>query len=812
MNDLKFALRQLRKSPAFTAIAIITLALGIGLNTTIFSLINDLFLRGLPFKEPSRVVHLDNSDKARDLADVGISAPRYQLYRDGQTIFDGFAAENFFAFTLTGLGDPVQIFGGRLTSNYFDVLGVRPILGRNFLPQEEESADVALVTKNFWQERLGGDPNVIGRSITLDGTPHTIVGVLPNMPAAWFGANTTAWVGANPIAEVWTTKPFQIPGFSYEQLMRGSFFLRVVGRLKPGMTVQQARVALPSLEQSYRAQYPNNIDSAFVTTLRTLPEDVTRNFRAGFATLFAAVSFVLLIACSNVANLLLIRFSGRRREIALRIAIGASRTSVVRLFVFESLLVSVIAGAVGAFVAWHLVSLVPRIASNFLPLEANHLTSLSVPVLVFAVGLSILTGLLMGIYPAVQGSHADLVDGLKEGGRGTSGSVRQQRFRKILVGAQVALSVTLLAGAALLITSFIRLSQQNIGFRSQNLWTGAVTLPTLQYPDPPSRQRFVEQTLHELRSVPGLESATISGDIPLVGFSRYLYARSDRDVSPVEKRAIAPGHDITPGYFKTWGVPLLAGREFSEHDTGDGQKVCLISQAGAKKIYPGENPIGKSLLLAGEPWEIIGIVGDVRSVRVAEAPGMELYRPWAQHNFPFVNIAVRSDLKVDAVTKLVQSALAKVNPGLAIAVPQTMDAVVAQALGQARLMMWLLGIFAGVALLLASIGIYGAVAYAVEQRTGEIGVRMALGAQTRDVLRLVVNQGMKPVLVGLGIGIGLAFAVGRLIASQLYQVSAYDPVLLGGATILLAAAALMACLLPARRATRVDPIKALRTE
>ena len=418
---------------------------------------------------------------------------------------------------------------GRLTSNYFDLLGVRPILGRNFLPEEEESADVALVTKNFWQKRLGGDPNVIGRSITLDGTPHTIVGVLPNMPAAWFGAN--------PIAEVWTTKPFQLPGFSHEQLMRGSFFLRVVGRLKPGVTVQQARAALPSLEESYRAQYPNNIDSAFVTTLRALPEDVTRNFRAGFATLFAAVSFVLLIACSNVANLLLVRFSGRRREIALRMAVGASRSSIVRLFVFESLLVSVIAGVVGAFVAWQLVPLVPRIASNFLPLEANNATSLSIPVLVFTIGLSILTGLLMGIYPALQGSHADLVDGLKEGGRGTSGSVRQQRFRKILVGAQVALSVTLLAGAALLITSFIRLSQQNLGFRPQNLWVGFDYTADLAISRPPSRNVSSNKHCMSCATVPGLESATISGDIPFVGFSHNLYARGDRDVPPVEKRA-----------------------------------------------------------------------------------------------------------------------------------------------------------------------------------------------------------------------------------------------------------------------------------
>jgi len=421
---------------------------------------------------------------------------------------------------------------------------------------------------------------------------------------------------------------------------------------------------------------------------------------------------------------------------------------------------------------------------------------------------------LMGIYPALQGSHADLVNGLKEGGRGTSGSVRQQRFRKILVGAQVALSVTLLAGAALLIASFIRLSQQNIGFNSAHLWTGAITLPLPQYPDSETRQRFVEKTLNALRDVPGIESLTISGDIPLAGGNRTLYARADKDVPPMDKRPTGPSHDIAPGYFRTWGIPLLAGREFNEHDVATGQNVVLISQAGARKAFPNENPIGKTLLVtsASTPAEIVGIVGDVRSIRIAEAPGMEFYRPWTQENFPFLNIAVRSNFKLEAVTKLVQSALATVDPGVAIAVPQMMDAVVAQALGQARLMTWLLGIFAGVALLLASIGIYGAVAYTVEQRTGEIGVRMALGAQTRDVLRLIVNQGMKPVVIGLAIGIVAAFALGRLIASQLYQVSAHNPALLGGATVLLAAIALVACLLPARRATFVNPIEALRAE
>src|SRR5436309_1809797 len=648
ISDLKYALRTLAKTPGFTIIAVFTLALAIGANTAIFSLINDLFLRGLPFKQPSRVVHLFGGDKSRDLLDIGVSTPRYQHFRDGQTVFDGLAAENFFLFTLTDLGDPVQVFGGRLTSNYFDLLGVHPILGRNFLPQEEEGADVALVTKNFWQKRLGGDLNVIGRSITLDGTPHTIVGVLPNMPATWFGAN--------PIAEVWTTKPFQLPGFTYERMMRGTSFLRVIGRMKPNITLKQVKAALPSLDQSYRAQYTNKIDSGFMTTVKTLPEDVTENFRAGFITLFAAVTFVLLIACSNVANLLLVRFSGRRREIALRMAIGASRTGIIRLFVFESLLVSVIAGGAGAFVAWRLVPLVPKMASNFLPMEANTASSLSVEVLLFTIGLSILTGLLMGLYPAMQASRADLVDGLKEGGRGTSGSIRQQRFRKILVCAQVALSVTLLAGAALLITSFMRLSQQNLGFRSQHLWTGAITLPTAQYPDAASRQRFVEQLLNALRDVPGIQNATVSGDTPLNGGNQTLYARGDRDLPPLEQRANAPSHDAAPDFLKTWGIPLLAGREFNEHDTAERQNVVLISQTGARKVFPNENPIGKTLLVTsgGTPCEIVGVVGDIRSTRIKEEPGMEFYRPWSQENFPFVKVAVLRLLTPHAVPKVVQ--------------------------------------------------------------------------------------------------------------------------------------------------------------
>ena len=804
MNDLKFALRQLRKSPAFTSIAVITLALGIGLNTAIFSLINDLFLRGLPFRDPARLLHVFCKFEDQRV-EFPLSAPRFMHFRDGQTIFDGFAGENGIAATVTGLGDPFQVPIFKTTANWFEVLGLRPILGRTFLREEEEGADAAVITDRFWKARLGGDPNVIGRALVLDGVTHTIVGVVPKMPISWTGPN----------ADIWTTKPFVIPGFSYERMMRGTAFLRAVGRLKPGVTVDQARSALKLLETGYRAQYPEKIDARSATVVKTLPEDVTENLRPGFATLLAAVTFVLLIACSNVANLLLVRFSGRRREISLRMALGATRASVLGLFVFESVLISLLAGILGAALAWRLVPLVPTLAANFLPIEPGTATAISLPVLAFTIGLSLLTGLLMGLYPALQSSHADLVDGLKEGGRGTSGSVRQQRFRKILVGAQVALSVTLLAGASLLIASFLRLSHQDPGFKFDQLWTGVTVMPQAQYPDSASRTRFAEQLTNALRATPGVQEVTISSGIPLNGgFGATLYARAEGNVPPVAERKGAPSNDITPGWLRTLSIPLLVGRDFTEQDTADHPNVVLISASGAKILFGNENPIGKTLLITSGsvPVEIVGVVGDVRSVRLDQQNEMEFYRPFAQENFPFLTITVHSPLPPDSVTKLVQARMKTIDPGLALILPEPVSEIMRQALGQAKLMMVLLGVFAGVALLLATVGIYGAVAYTVEQRTGEIGVRMALGAQTADVLRLVVRQGMAPVLLGLIVGMAAALALGRLLTTQLYQVSPHNPGLLAITALTLGAVALLACFLPARRATFVNPIEALRAE
>jgi len=806
MNDLRFALRQLRKSPGFTFLAVITLALGIGMNTAIFSLMHDLFLRSLPFADPGRIVCIYGEAKERDLKQMPFSVPKFWHYRDGQTVFSSIAAAWGNGFIMTGMGEPVQLLGGNVTANYFDLLGIHPILGRNFLPQEEMKADVALVTESFWRKRLNSDPMALGRSITLNGVATTIVGVLPNLPISWFGRDS----------EIYTVKPFDAPGITKERLMRGVSFMRCIGRLKPGVTIEQAQAAMPALVQSYREQHPETADNSWTSMLVPAAEDVTGNLRPAFVTLLAAVSAVLLIACSNVANLLLVRFIGRRREIALRMALGAERSGIVRLFVFESTLVSVIAGVVGLCLALWTVSVVPQVAGQNIPLESG--VTLHWPVLVFTLGLSLITGLLMGLYPAWQSSRADLVDGLKEGGRGTSGSLGQHRFRRGLVTAQVGLSVVLLACAAMLVSSFVRLSRQEAGFRSERVWTGGVGLPPAKYPDPASRGRFAERLQTELQTAPGVEAVAIVDSVPLSGnSSRSPYARADGNPVPVNQRQLGLTRSVSPGYFRTLGIPLLSGRDFTEQDKTDSPFVVILSSSTAKKLFPNENPIGHQMLFGTENGtglqaEVVGVVGDVRSQELAKANDVEFYRPWPQRNNPFLNIMVHSGTKPEATAGIVRAVLNRIDNGLPILQPNTLEAIVTQSLGQERLTMALLGSFAGIALLLALVGIYGAVAYTVEQRTGEIGVRMALGAQTQDVLRLVVRQGMNPVILGLVIGLAGTFAVGRLLAAQLYQISPHNPLLLGATAIVLALAALLACLIPARRASRVDPIVALRSE
>src|SRR5256714_196867 len=699
MNDLKFALRQLRKSPGFTFLAVLALALGIGMNTAIFSLINDLFLKGLPFQDPDRLVVLEAEAKERNRDQLPMSVQRFWHFRDGQTVFSSFAADAGTGYILTGIGDPVQVFGGNTTANYFDTLGIHPILGRTFLPEEEMKADVALVSQNFWRKYLNSDPQAIGRNINLNGVATTVVGVLPNLPVAWFGRD----------ADIFTPKPPQPPPLTQERLMRGVSFLRVVGRLKPGVTADQARGALQILQKSYREARPEAADNSWSPVVKSAAENATGNLRQPFFVLLGAVGFVLLIACSNVANLLLVRFTGRRREIALRMALGASRGGVVRLFVFESMLVSLIAGIVGTCLALWVVSVIPKLAGRNFPIEGG--LALNTPILLFTLGLSLLTGFAMGLYPAWQSSRADLVDGLKDGGRAMTGSRGQQRFRRALVAAQVGLSVVLLAGASLLIASFVRLSQQSSGFSPERLWVGFIGLPPGQYPDPAAKALFADRLLVELKNSPGIESASAADGVPLGGGrSSSPYARVDGNPVPVNQRPLGLTRSVSPGFMKTFGIPLLAGRDFDERDQFDKPNVVILSKSTAQKLFPaGEDPTGKRIFFGtdnntGLPAEVVGIVGDVRSIRLEQANDIEFYRPWPQRTAPFLAITVKTAFKPDAATSTVKNALAKVDPALPIIQPSTMNQIIDRSLGQRRLTMTLLRGFAGIALILATVG------------------------------------------------------------------------------------------------------------
>jgi putative ABC transport system permease protein len=806
IQDFRFALRSILKSPAFSILAIITLAIGIGMNTAIFSLFHDLFLRGLPFENPSGIIRVYGEAKERSLRQLPFSIPRYWHYRDAQTVFSETAADSGTGFILTGMGDPIQLNGDNVTANYFHLLGVKPILGRLFLPEEEMKADVAVISEHFWRAKLGGDPNVLGRSLTLNGVPTTIIGVVPRMPISWFG----------PDCEICSVKPFDLPGTPRDLLMRGVSFMRMIGRLKPGGTVEQARANLSAVQESYHQQNAEKADTTWEPILVTAPEDATGQLRPAFLTLLGAVAFVLLIACSNVANLLLVRFAGRRREIALRVALGASRTSIVRLFVIESSLLSLMAAVLGIFLALWALPLVPKLAGQNVPLEA--VSAVNGPALAFTLFVSLAVGLAMGVYPALQSARSDLVHGLKDGGRAISGSAGQNRFRRSLVAAQVCLSVVLLAGAGLLTTSFLRLTRENAGFRVDRIWVGGIGLPPARYPDKDAYARFAKRLQDELQNAPGVEAVALTDSVALTGaFSQAPYTRADRDPVPMNQRPLGLMHSISPGYLQTFGMSLIVGRNVNEYDKTDGPPVVLISQATAKRLFPGENPIGHQMYFGtnngtGLLTEIVGIVSDVRFRQLDKTDDVEFYRPISQRIFPFVNICLRTTVRPEAIAGTARAALDKIDRELPIIQPTTMTAVMDNSLGPQRLTTTLLGIFAGVALLLALIGIYGAVAYTVAQRTGEIGVRMALGAQARDVLQLVLSQGMKPVLFGLAAGVVVALALGWLLTSQLYQVSAYNPALLAGTTISLATVALAACFIPARRATQVSPIVALRYE
>lgn len=806
MSDLKLAFRQLFKHPGFTLIALLTLALGIGANVAIFSAINTLFFRPLSFQEPARLVRVWGAFADRGLDQANLSYPRFEYFRDQMSVFTDLSAQSFTGFTITGQGDPRQEQAARVSANFFTTLGVTPQVGRAFLPEEDRpgGANVVLITDGYWQQHYNRDPGIIGRGLTLDNRAYTIIGVLPASFQFPYG-------GTN----LWTTRPFEQEGLPYDLMQRGSGYLLVTGRLKPGVTLDQVNEQLKVVTARYGAANPDKVDSNAGIFARFFQDDLVGNQRPTFFVLLAAVGVVLLIACANVANLFLVRLAARRKEIAVRAALGATRAGIIRQFLTESTLLAVIAGLLGSLLAVWAVAALSRAAANLLP-RAGEI-SIDLPVLGFALVLSVLTGLAMGFVPSWQASHADVNETLKDATRGNTGGRAAGRLRSVLFVGEVALSLVLLIGAGLLLRSFARLQNVSPGFTTENLVTFNVQLNPGQYPDAARQTLFYQQLSERLAALPGVTAAAGINNLPVVagGNTRSPFTPEGQAVPPVNERKLAVRSNPSPGYFAALGIPLKAGRDFTWRDVEGQPNVVIISESTAKRLYPGgENPVGRRLItgIASIPREIVGVVGDVRAEGLATPPGDTMYYPTAQLGDGFFSFVVRTTRPAASVRDEIKAVVRGLDPGIPINDVQSFATLLTDSISDRQLVMGLVGVFALLALVLAGLGIYGVISYSVSQRTAEIGVRMALGASPGLIVSMVLREGLKLTLIGLGVGLLVAFCLTRLLAAQLYEVSATDPVIYAVVSVFLAIIGGLACWIPARRATKVNPLDALRAE
>ena len=802
IQDVRYSGRTFIKSPGFTAIAIVTLALGIGANTAIFSVINAAFFAPYGLKEPERLVRLWGQDLKRSITQLGFSVPKYEIIRDQQTSFESLGAMTQLAQTLLLNGsEPIQVNGGLSTSSFLDGFGATPLAGRFFRADEERGANVAVLGEDLWRARFAADPSIIGRAITLDAAAYTVIGVTQRLPAFWD-------------ADVWTTNPFEYPGIAPDTIRRGFSYLQPVGRLKPGVTEAQARGELEVLAGRYAAAHPANADAAWTLTAIPLRDDIVGAARSSLLTLLAAVGLLLVVACANVANLLLVRFTGRRQEIGLRAALGASRGRIVRQFLVESMLLSSVAAAIGAvFAVWALPGLL-LLAQNNLAF-ANDIR-ISLPVLAATAFLALGAGVVMGLYPAVQGSRSDIVSVLRDGGRTIAGALGSHRTRRAIVTAQVAVSLVLLIGAALLVTSFEKLRSQRTGFDSANIFVAGISLPPSRYPDIDSQGRFWLRLGEALSNAAGATRATLVSTPPLNGggFTRSPYALAEGAVPPLNERPLGLTISVTPGYFATMRIPLVAGRDFTERDTASAPRVAIVSRSTARKLGGEDAVLGRRIIMGanGEVMEVIGITEDTRTQALASIAEVEFYRPVMQRQRPFMQMMVKTAGDPAAFETTARQVLSNLDATLPMTAVTTHDAIVAQSLAQQRLLFVLLGVFALLAVVLSSVGIYGVVASFVGQRTPEIGVRMALGASRLQVIGIVLGQSIAPVGTGLLLGLVGAVGLGRFVEGLLFEVSPLDPLMLASAVVSLALVAGAACAIPAGRAARIDPVSALRGE
>jgi putative ABC transport system permease protein len=793
-QDLRFGLRMLLKQPGFTAIAALTLALGIGANTAIFTLVNSILLRPLPFKDPERLVMVWRANAERTANDLPSSAPLFIDWRERNQVFERMTAFIDGRFNLAGEGEAELIRGANVSAAFFETLGAPPLLGRGFLPGEDRpgAEPVVVLSHGLWQQHYAAAPEIVGQKVTINAQPYTVIGVMP--PGFDYPGEI----------RLWTTLRLDPQG------NRQAYFLNVLARLKPGVTQEQAHAGMDGVAAQLAAQYGQTTRDHF--DLKPLQEQLTGRLRRPLLVLFAAVGFVLLIACANVANLLLARASSRERELSVRAALGAGRGRLLRQMLTESLLLAVIGGAAGALLAvWSLGWLTSLRALKMARLNEVALDGRA---LGFTFSLTLLTGAIFGLLPALQNSLRRPNELLKGGGA-TAARPAGRRVRGGLVVAEVALSLALLIGAGLLIKSFARLLAVDPGFNPEGVLTLNLNLPPARYAQPEQRVAFIQQITERLRALPGARAAATAAYSPLSDiYQNRIFIIEGRPETP--KGLFAGQIPVSPDYFRTLEIPLLRGRAFTAFDNAQAAGVVIVNQSFARRNFPNEEVVGKRIHLGTRRppvwFEIVGVVGDVRQLEIEIDPSPLVYVPHQQSAWSVMSLMARHTGDPKTVAAGLKQAVYAVDKELGIAGLTAFDVVLADSLAERRVLMLLLSVFAGLALLLAAIGIYGVIAYSVSQRTREIGLRMALGARPRDALRLVIGEGMALTGAGIALGLAAALALTRWMKSLLFSVEPTDPTTYAGVALLLALVALLACVIPARRAARVDPMTALRQE
>jgi predicted permease len=808
-QDVRYSLRTLRKSPGFTAVAALTLALGIGANTAIFSVVNAVLLRPYPYKDADRLVWLWETIPP-GVTGANPSPANFLDWQKQNKVFEQLEAMNVRDFNLIGGANPERIRGMVITHGFLSLFGVRPQIGRDFFADEDQPghSNVAILSHEFWQRRFGGDPNTLNQSILLDDQQFTVIGVMPpSRGLRW--RDTDIWM---PIA------------FTAAQVQnRRGDVLNVIGRLKPEVTLEQARAEMSLIADRLANQYPDT-NAGWNVRVSPLLEDVANEIRPSLLLLLGAVAFVLLIACANVANLLLARAAVRQKEIAVRTALGASRWRIVRQLLTESLLLSLAGAIMGLTLASWGLKIIMATADIFWPRVMD--LSLDVRILAFTIAITLLTGLSFGLVPALQISKPNLNEMLKDAGRGLTEGGRRRLVRNALVVVEVAISLVLLVGAGLLMRSFIGLQKVDPGFDPKNALTVSISLPQRKYPERDRQAAFYSRLIERVSALPGVKAVGAASHVPFSDAhwdgnfgSGFRIEGQAGDQVEAGANHYSVYYSVSPNYFRAMGIPLLRGRLFTELDTKGALRVAIINSTMAKRYFPNEDPIGKRIQLAGmlnsDPEvyrEIVGIVGDVKSDGLGRETPPQTYEPYTQETLPFMTLVARTAGDPMGLNEAIRREVLQLDKEQPIFNGETLDSLIAKSTGDQRFSMMLLGVFAAAAIALASVGLYGVMSYAGAHRTHEVGIRMALGAQRRDVVGLILRQGLRLALSGVAIGLIAAWAATRLLINMLYGVSVTDMPTFAGVSLLLIGVALLACYIPARRATKVDPIAALRSE